>query len=207
MGDGSACRTLKAPGYLDERAAGFDAAAAQALGAADLAALRAMDATLGARARRPRAVRPGRSSRAPRRALRWAGRLLYEDAPYGVGYFVAVWRPDGRAAWSLEAPWTPDRRGSRPRSARRSRSRRPTARSGGGGRRRCRRHPCARAGPGRAWPCPCPSGSCRCTCPWSSGVDRVRGLVQALSDLVLVLLGEVGDLVLDRCELGLRACP
>ena len=36
MGDGSACRTLKAPGYLDERAAAFDAEVARALGAADV---------------------------------------------------------------------------------------------------------------------------------------------------------------------------
>ncbi|MGW2188380.1 hypothetical protein, partial [Streptomyces sp. NPDC001719] len=46
MGDGSACRTLKAPGYLDERAAGFDAAAARALGDADTAALAALDTEL-----------------------------------------------------------------------------------------------------------------------------------------------------------------
>lgn len=46
MGDGSACRTLKAPGYLDERAEAFDAAAARALGAADPDALIALDAPL-----------------------------------------------------------------------------------------------------------------------------------------------------------------
>ncbi|MEU9984963.1 hypothetical protein [Streptomyces sp. NPDC050856] len=46
LGDGSACRTLKAPGYLDERAAGFDAAAARALGAADTGALAALDERL-----------------------------------------------------------------------------------------------------------------------------------------------------------------
>jgi hypothetical protein len=41
MGDASACRTLKAPGYLDERAAPFDAEVARALGAADVPALKA----------------------------------------------------------------------------------------------------------------------------------------------------------------------
>ncbi|WP_236710868.1 hypothetical protein, partial [Streptomyces sp. 150FB] len=46
MGDASACRTVKAPGYLDERAAGFDAEVARALGAADVAALKALDAEL-----------------------------------------------------------------------------------------------------------------------------------------------------------------
>ncbi|MEU9299868.1 hypothetical protein [Streptomyces sp. NPDC048269] len=90
MGDGSACRTLKAPGYLDERAAAFDGAAARALGAGDVAALAALDAQLAAELQA--------AGRAPWQVLAGAaegagldGRLLYEDAPYGVGYFVAAW--------------------------------------------------------------------------------------------------------------------
>jgi hypothetical protein len=90
MGDASACRTVKAPGYLDERAAPFDAEAARALGAADVAALKALDAGL---ARELKA-----SGRAPWQVLAGAaedagfsGALLYEDAPYGVGYLVAAW--------------------------------------------------------------------------------------------------------------------
>ncbi|OKK22819.1 hypothetical protein AMK16_07150 [Streptomyces sp. CB00455] len=90
MGDGSACRTVKAPGYLDERAAAFDAAAARALGAADVAALAALDAALASELQA--------AGRAPWQVLAGAaegagleGRLLYEDAPYGVGYFVATW--------------------------------------------------------------------------------------------------------------------
>ncbi|MFI6333378.1 class III extradiol dioxygenase subunit B-like domain-containing protein [Streptomyces sp. NPDC050535] len=90
MGDASACRTLKAPGYLDERAAGFDAEAARALGAADVAALKAMDAELAQELKV--------SGRAPWQVLAGAaegaglgGALLYEDAPYGVGYLVAAW--------------------------------------------------------------------------------------------------------------------
>ncbi|MGR4884858.1 hypothetical protein ACIPUC_36360, partial [Streptomyces sp. LARHCF249] len=82
MGDGSACRTLKAPGYLDERAAAFDAAAARALGAADAAALAALDTELAAELLA--------AGRAPWQVLAGAaegagldGRLLYEDAPYG----------------------------------------------------------------------------------------------------------------------------
>ncbi|MFJ3198244.1 class III extradiol dioxygenase subunit B-like domain-containing protein [Streptomyces griseoviridis] len=89
MGDASASRTLKAPGYLDERAAPFDAAVARALDA-DLAALRALDAPL---ARELKAA-----GRAPWQVLAGAaegadltGGLLYEDAPYGVGYLVASW--------------------------------------------------------------------------------------------------------------------
>ncbi|MET9324361.1 hypothetical protein ABZX75_29990 [Streptomyces sp. NPDC003038] len=90
MGDGSACRSLKAPGYLDERAAAFDAAAARALGAADVAALAALDAELAhelqAAGRAPWQVLAGAAEGAD-----LDGRLLYEDAPYGVGYFVAAW--------------------------------------------------------------------------------------------------------------------
>jgi hypothetical protein len=90
MGDASACRTLKAPGYLDERAAPFDAEVARALGTADVAALEALDTEL---ARELKAA-----GRAPWQVLAGAaegaglsGALLYEDAPYGVGYVVAAW--------------------------------------------------------------------------------------------------------------------
>ncbi|MEU6776880.1 class III extradiol dioxygenase subunit B-like domain-containing protein [Streptomyces sp. NPDC046759] len=90
MGDASACRTVKAPGYLDERAAPFDAEVARALGAADVAAVRALDAELAQELKA--------SGRAPWQVLAGAaegadlsGALLYEDAPYGVGYLVATW--------------------------------------------------------------------------------------------------------------------
>ncbi len=90
MGDASACRTLKAPGYLDERAAGFDEEVGRALGAADVAALQALDAEL--------AYELKASGRAPWQVLAGAaegadlgGTLLYEEAPYGVGYVVAAW--------------------------------------------------------------------------------------------------------------------
>ncbi|MCK8675863.1 class III extradiol dioxygenase subunit B-like domain-containing protein [Streptomyces lichenis] len=90
LGDGSACRTVKAPGYLDERAAGFDECCARALGTADTAALAALEPQL---ARELKAA-----GRAPWQVLAGAargagldGRLLYEDAPYGVGYFTATW--------------------------------------------------------------------------------------------------------------------
>jgi hypothetical protein len=90
MGDASACRTVKAPGYLDERAAPFDAAVAHALGAADVVAVQALDPDL--------AYELKASGRAPWQILAGAaagaglnGALLYEDAPYGVGYLVAAW--------------------------------------------------------------------------------------------------------------------
>ena len=90
MGDGSACRTVKAPGYLDERAEAFDAGVAAALAAADTAALAALDPALAQDLRA--------AGRAPWQLLAGAaegaglgGELLYEGAPYGVGYFVSAW--------------------------------------------------------------------------------------------------------------------
>ncbi|MFF7592490.1 hypothetical protein ACFZCK_33945 [Kitasatospora purpeofusca] len=90
MGDGSACRSLKAPGYLDERAEGYDAELARALGAADTAALAALDpglaAELKAEGRAPWQVLAGAAEGAGLTA-----RLGYQDAPFGVGYLVASW--------------------------------------------------------------------------------------------------------------------
>lgn len=90
MGDGSACRTEKAPGYLDARAAAYDAAAALALANADLPALAALDPELSDEL--------WVSGRAAWQLLAGAadgaeltGRLTYDEAPYGVGYFVAQW--------------------------------------------------------------------------------------------------------------------
>ncbi|MFE5797551.1 class III extradiol dioxygenase subunit B-like domain-containing protein [Streptomyces sp. NPDC056503] len=90
LGDGSACRTVKAPGYFDERAAGFDAEAARVLGSADVPGVLALDAGL--------AYELKAAGRAPWQVLAGAaegagltGRLLHEDAPYGVEYLVAVW--------------------------------------------------------------------------------------------------------------------
>src|SRR5690606_36799316 len=47
VGDGSARRTEKAPGYLDDRAAGFDAAIEGALSSGDAGARAAVDLELG----------------------------------------------------------------------------------------------------------------------------------------------------------------
>ncbi|WP_329036343.1 class III extradiol dioxygenase subunit B-like domain-containing protein [Streptomyces sp. NBC_01725] len=90
MGDASACRSLKAPGYLDERAAAFDAEVARALGSADVAALAALDESLAtdlqAVGRAGWQVLAGAAEGAS-----LGGALLYDDAPYGVGYLVAAW--------------------------------------------------------------------------------------------------------------------
>ncbi|MGI5244595.1 class III extradiol dioxygenase subunit B-like domain-containing protein [Dactylosporangium sp. CA-139066] len=89
LGDGSACRTEKAPGYFDPRAEAFDAAVASALAKADAAGLAAIDpgeaAELLAAGRAPWQVLAGAAGRP------MTGELLYDSAPYGVGYFVASW--------------------------------------------------------------------------------------------------------------------
>jgi hypothetical protein len=90
MGDGSACRTERAPGYLDERAEGFDAGVARALAEADTGALSGIDpalaAELHAAGRAPWQVLAGAAC-----GSRLTGTLLADEAPYGVGYLVASW--------------------------------------------------------------------------------------------------------------------
>jgi len=92
MGDGSARRTLKAPGYLDERASAFDAEVERAVRAGNLGALQRLDQRLAhdlmATGRPAWQVLSGA----------WTGqghdaKVLYCDAPFGVGYLVAYLRP------------------------------------------------------------------------------------------------------------------
>jgi len=88
MADGSACRSLRAPGYLDPRAAAFDAAIEEAVRSGDLGPLRAMDQGL---ARELLADgRPGWQVLAgamPGRAP--STEILYKADPFGVFYLVA----------------------------------------------------------------------------------------------------------------------
>lgn len=90
MGDGSARRSVAAPGHFDERAEGFDAAVAAALAAADPDALLKLDVDLAVEllaAGRPAwQVLAGAAAGRP-----WGGTLHYDAAPYGVGYLVASW--------------------------------------------------------------------------------------------------------------------
>lgn len=88
MGDGSARRSERAPGYIDPRAAAYDGAVAAALRAGDAAALRDLDPALGAElmAAGVPAWRVAGHLPGP-----WSAELLYDAAPYGVGYLAAVW--------------------------------------------------------------------------------------------------------------------
>jgi hypothetical protein len=92
LGDGSACRGQRAPGYDDPRAQPYDDGVAAALAAADTEALLGLDPVLSAEltvaGRAPWQVLAG--------AVRatggdWRGDLLHHTAPYGVAYLVAAW--------------------------------------------------------------------------------------------------------------------
>ncbi|WP_344940582.1 hypothetical protein [Sphaerisporangium flaviroseum] len=91
MGDGPATLTVKAPGYLQTGAPAYHQALAQALGGADIQALAALDPAdaqelwVGGRAAFQVLAGAGRAGDGLR------GELLYDDAPYGVGYLVARW--------------------------------------------------------------------------------------------------------------------
>lgn len=90
LGDGSARRDLKAPGYLDPRAAGYDEQALRGL-SGDTEALRSLDPDLGAEllvaGRAPWQVLAGAADSAPPFAVR----IRYADDPFGVYYVVSSW--------------------------------------------------------------------------------------------------------------------
>lgn len=92
VGDGAVTHTEKAPGHLDERAGPFDQTVAAALAGADAGALARLDPPLAAQlcasGRVPWQVLAGAAA-----GRSWRGELLYSQAPFGVGYHVAIWRP------------------------------------------------------------------------------------------------------------------
>jgi hypothetical protein len=100
MADGSARRSLRAPGYLDERAAPFDAAVEDAVRDGDLGALLGIDPVLAGEllaAGRPAwQVLAGALHRQPAAASVHdqppAAEILYSGDPFGVAYLVA-WIP------------------------------------------------------------------------------------------------------------------
>jgi hypothetical protein len=89
MGDGSARRSTSAPGYFDQRAAAFDALVATALGTGQADMLH-LKPSLGAEL-----LASGTDVwNAVAWLLEggdWMAELLYDAAPYGVGYVVATW--------------------------------------------------------------------------------------------------------------------
>lgn len=91
VGDGSARRSEKAPGYLDDRAAAFDARVAEALRAGNAPGLRHELSWPGGDEMLAAGVRVWDEVARLVEAANWDGELLYDHAPYGVGYFVATW--------------------------------------------------------------------------------------------------------------------
>ncbi|MGI9084112.1 MAG: class III extradiol dioxygenase subunit B-like domain-containing protein [Aeromicrobium sp.] len=90
MADGSARRSLTAPGYLDDRAAAYDDTIAAALAAGDADVLASLDVDLGddLLAAGPRAlVVLGEMTK----GAAVTARLRWDGAPFGVGYWVADW--------------------------------------------------------------------------------------------------------------------
>lgn len=90
MGDGSARRTVKAPGYLHPAGEPFDNAVAAALESGDPDALAALDPA-DERRLLAAGVPTWRAVGAALAGRRFAARLHAHEAPYGVGYLVADW--------------------------------------------------------------------------------------------------------------------
>jgi hypothetical protein len=96
MGDGSARRSVSAPGYLDDRAAPFDAAVERAVRDGDLPALANLDPALATDLMvtgRPawQALAGALPAAPPRTEIR------YSAAPLGVAYLVASLEPHDAA--------------------------------------------------------------------------------------------------------------
>ncbi|MFF0719667.1 class III extradiol dioxygenase subunit B-like domain-containing protein [Micromonospora sp. NPDC003816] len=92
MGDGSACRGEKSPGYADPRAEAYDETVGRSLADADAEALLGLDPALSSQLKA--------AGRAPWQVLAgaaratggdWRGELRHHSAPYGVAYLVANW--------------------------------------------------------------------------------------------------------------------
>jgi hypothetical protein len=90
MADGSARRSVKAPGYLDAAAEPFDAVVAAALASGDAGALAALDPAEGERLLAA-GVPTWRAVGAALTGRHITARLHYDAAPFGVGYLAADW--------------------------------------------------------------------------------------------------------------------
>jgi hypothetical protein len=94
IADGSARRTVKAPGYIDDRAGPYDEHVRVAVSTGDLAALRRLDPDLARQLMAPgwpalQVLAELADNRRPHATVH------YCDAPFGVGYLVASLLFDG----------------------------------------------------------------------------------------------------------------
>ena len=95
MADGTAKRSTEAPGYFDERAEGFDRSICDALAAGDADALASLDEELAAElwsgGARPLRLLGRMTAAHISKGASIAAQLRYNEAPLGVGYWVANW--------------------------------------------------------------------------------------------------------------------
>jgi hypothetical protein len=93
MGDASARRSTTAPGYYDARAERYDAALADFLRGGTPLAMAKVDVALGDEllATAPSVWAAAMSLLSD---VSYTAELLYDEAPYGVGYLVAAWARD-----------------------------------------------------------------------------------------------------------------
>jgi hypothetical protein len=94
MADLSAHREKSPPGHADPRAGDFDAAVVAAVRDGDPAALYALDTDLG-RTLEAEGVPALQVLAGAAGDAVYDADILYDDAPYGVGYVVAVWERHG----------------------------------------------------------------------------------------------------------------
>jgi len=98
MADGSAKRSIAAPGYFDERAEDFDRSISDALAAGDAHTLANLDEDLaaelwsgGARPLKLLGSLVGHALGPDQKNASVVAQLRYNEAPFGVGYWVANW--------------------------------------------------------------------------------------------------------------------
>jgi len=87
VANGTARRSEKAPGHLDERSFAYDDALGAALAAGDVAALQALDPELGAEL-----LASGISALQGLPALSWQSTIDWAGDPFGVQYWVVRWQ-------------------------------------------------------------------------------------------------------------------
>lgn len=89
VANGTARRSEKAPGHLDERSFGYDDALGAALAAGDVAGLRALDPELGAEL-----LAAGIPALQGLPALSWQATIDWAGDPFGVQYWVVRWQSE-----------------------------------------------------------------------------------------------------------------
>ena len=111
LGDGAAARRDGAPGYIDDRSFAYDDHVAAALAAGDADGLAALDVELGAEL-----LATGRLTwPVAAAALRpETAELTWRGDPFGLSYFVALWRCRRALSRAASPKRAPARAGHQP---------------------------------------------------------------------------------------------